>query len=107
MALVAASCVESEPDYKNFPSKDVDFSFAIDGNEYATDFYYVSTIQFTNTSSRQGAVTWDFGDGTSSNEANPSHKYGQSGKYMVTLTIDGVGSLSAAHYGHLAYAQRG
>ena len=92
LALVAASCVESEPDYKNFPSKDVDFSFAIDGNEYATDFYYVSTIQFTNTSSRQGSVTWDFGDGSSSKEPNPTHKFSQSGKYMVTLTVDGVGS---------------
>ena len=39
LALVASACVESEPDYKNFPSKDVDFTFAVEGNEYSTDFY--------------------------------------------------------------------
>ncbi|MGM9804335.1 MAG: PKD domain-containing protein [Muribaculaceae bacterium] len=92
LAIVASACVESEPDYKNFPSKDVDFSFAVDGSEYTTDFYYVSTIQFTNTSSKQGSVSWNFGDGTTSNEANPTHKYGKSGKYNVTLTVDGAGS---------------
>ena len=92
MAVVFAACVENEPDYKNFPSKDVDFSFAVEGDEYATDFYYVSTMQFTNTSSRQGAVSWDFGDGNTSTEANPTHKYAKSGKYNVTLSIDGVGS---------------
>ena len=92
LALVASACVESEPDYKNFPSKDVDFTFAVEGNEYSTDFYYVSTLQFTNTSSKQGTVHWDFGDGSSSSEANPTHKYDKSGNYNVTLTIDGVGS---------------
>ena len=92
LALVASACVESEPDYKNFPSKDVDFAFAVEGAEYTTDFYYVSTMQFTNTSSKQGNVHWDFGDGTSSTEANPTHKYSKSGNYNVTLTIDGVGS---------------
>ena len=89
LALVASACVESEPDYKNFPSKDVDFAFAVEGDEYTTDFYYVSTMQFTNTSSKQGNVHWDFGDGTSSTEANPTHKYSKSGNYNVTLTIEG------------------
>jgi len=36
---------------------------------------------------------WDFGDGTTSDLANPSHTYSQSGSYAVTLTInDGVNS---------------
>ncbi len=30
---------------------------------------------------------WDFGDGKTSTEANPSHKYENSGKYTVTLTV--------------------
>lgn len=30
--------------------------------------------------------TWDFGDGTTSNEENPSHSYALSGTYNVTLT---------------------
>ncbi len=34
---------------------------------------------------------WDFADGTTSNEINPSHTYTQSGSYGVTLTIsDGI-----------------
>ena len=66
LALIASACVESTPDYQNFPTKDVDFSFAVEGNEYSTDFYYVSTLQFKNTSSKSGAVKWDFGDGSTS-----------------------------------------
>ena len=31
--------------------------------------------------------SWDFGDGTSSNEQNPSHVYAASGTYTVTLTV--------------------
>jgi len=30
---------------------------------------------------------WDFGDGTISNEENPTHIYGEAGEYLVTLTI--------------------
>lgn len=94
LALIASACVESTPDYQNFPTKDVDFSFAVEGDAYTTDFYYVSTLQFTNTSSKSGAVKWDFGDGSTSTEPNPTHKYARSGKYKVTLTLDGVGSCS-------------
>lgn len=35
------------------------------------------------------AWTWNFGDGTSSNEQNPYHVYAQPGIYTVTLTIEG------------------
>jgi chitodextrinase len=35
------------------------------------------------------AWTWNFGDGTSSNEQNPYHVYAQPGVYTVTLTIEG------------------
>ncbi len=30
---------------------------------------------------------WDFGDGTTSNDVNPSHRYADDGTYMVTLTV--------------------
>ena len=94
LAVFAVSCIEKEPDYQNFPAKDVDFIFAVQGDEYKTDFYYVSPIQFTNTSAKTGNISWDFdGDGVvDSNEANPVYKYAKSGKYNVTLTIEGVGS---------------
>lgn len=94
LAVFAVSCIEKEPDYQNFPSKDVDFIFAVQGDEYKTDFYYVSPIQFTNTSAKTGAISWDFdGDGVvDSNEANPVWQYAKAGKYNVTLSIEGVGS---------------
>jgi len=31
--------------------------------------------------------SWDFGDGNTSNEQNPSHVYSSSGNYIVTLTV--------------------
>ena len=92
MVATVASCVEKEPVYGNFPgSKDVDFTYSVDGDEYTLDFYVVSTIKFINNSSKGGAVTWDFGDGTTSTDQNPTHKYAQAGLYNVTLTVEGVG----------------
>ena len=92
VALGTTSCSDDTPDYKHFPSKDVDFTYNVDGDEYTLDYYVVSHVQFNNTSSKQGAVTWDFGDGTTSNEPNPVHKFAKAGTYRVTLTVDGVGS---------------
>ena len=40
----------------------VDFTYAVDGDEYQYDFYVVSTIKFNNTSSASGNFTWDFGE---------------------------------------------
>ncbi|MEM6261856.1 MAG: T9SS type A sorting domain-containing protein [Bacteroidota bacterium] len=41
-------------------------------------------------SSKGGNLTydWDFGDGNSSTLPNPTHNYGQSGAFTVTLTVD-------------------
>lgn len=115
LAVFAVSCVEKEPDYQNFPGKDVDFSFSVDGDEYAVDYYYVSTIKFVNTSEKKGNVTWDFAanmdhangvdkvtgkavyelvedEETASNPDVVKVKYAASGRYSVKATIDGVGS---------------
>ena len=45
-------------------------------------------VGFLNTSAGVGALTynWDFGDGATSTEAQPKHKYSQPGSYSVTLT---------------------
>ena len=37
--------------------------------------------------------TWDFGDGTTSNEQNPSHTYQFPGNYTVSLQVDGPGGV--------------
>lgn len=44
-------------------------------------------VNFMNESSgTKSPLTWDFGDGTTSNENNPSHLYMSPGVYTVTLT---------------------
>jgi PKD repeat protein len=42
-------------------------------------------VSFTNTSQNASNFIWDFGDGTTSNDANPSHLYTNSGNYTVQL----------------------
>ena len=86
-----SSCVDKEADYKVFPDPDVDFYFNVDGEEYILDYYVVSHIKFTNTSAKTGNYIWDFGDGTTSSETSPVHKYAKAGLYSVKLTLDNVG----------------
>jgi PKD repeat protein len=54
------------------------------------------TAVFVNQSS--GAITavlWDFGDGLSSTEENPTHTYASAGTYTVTLYVYGSGGESS------------
>ena len=54
-----------------------------------------TTIEFTNTSA--GSITsylWDFGDGSTSTEANPSHEFTEAGTFTVELTITGAGGIA-------------
>ena len=44
LAVLAVACVEKEPDYKDFPGKDVDFSFSVNGEDYTVDYYYVKCL---------------------------------------------------------------
>jgi large repetitive protein len=49
-------------------------------------------IQFTNSS--KGSITswfWDFGDGKTSDEQNPTHTYTSGGTFTVSLTVKGEG----------------
>ena len=43
-------------------------------------------VSFSNQSDDFDEVEWDFGDGSTSNEANPTHSYAEDGAYTVTLT---------------------
>ncbi len=47
-------------------------------------------VNFTNTSSGPGTLSyiWDFGDNTSSTDPNPSHIYNKSGSFTVKLTVN-------------------
>ncbi len=50
------------------------------------------TVQFTDQSTGIiDSCAWDFGDGETSNQRNPSHAYGSPGTYSVTLTVTGPG----------------
>lgn len=46
-----------------------------------------SPIAFSDNSASAGSWHWDFGDGSTSQEANPSHIYTAPGTYTVTLTV--------------------
>lgn len=50
---------------------------------------------FTNTSQNATSYAWEFGDGTTSNEANPTHTYAAAGSYSVKLTATGPGGTDA------------
>ncbi|HYK01204.1 MAG TPA: PQQ-dependent sugar dehydrogenase [Thermoanaerobaculia bacterium] len=50
------------------------------------------TVAFADRSDVPDATTrtWDFGDGHSSSETNPLHRFGRNGTYIVRLTVNGV-----------------
>ena len=59
-------------------------------NIFQAKFDYIingKTIEFINKSSNYEACTWDFGDGSQSNDINPVHTYQQNGLYDVVLTV--------------------
>jgi PKD repeat protein len=50
------------------------------------------TVSFTDHSTGNiSDYLWDFGDGNTSTEQNPSHFYSEAGKYTVSLTVSGDG----------------
>ncbi|WP_452176640.1 ThuA domain-containing protein [Georgenia satyanarayanai] len=58
-------------------------------------------VNFSSAGSRDpdgGEVTfaWDFGDGATSTEANPTHTYTEAGNYTVTLTVTNADGISSS-----------
>jgi PKD repeat protein len=56
-------------------------------------------VQFTNTTTGPGETTylWDFGDGSTSTETNPTHIYTHGGHYSVRLTATGPGGVDGVY----------
>lgn len=67
-----------------FPSTEIDFTYS------ATSLHYVvgEEINFINLSVKGSSWEWNFGDGTTSSEKNPVHKYDEPGTYKVVLKVD-------------------
>jgi len=53
-------------------------------------------INFKTTVENVTSYAWDFGDGETSTEANPSHTYAMSGDYTAKVTVTGEGGTSEA-----------
>jgi PKD repeat protein len=54
-------------------------------------------VNFTDSSTNTPtAWSWDFGDGGSSNDQNPLHKYTAPGSYDVTLTVTNAGGINSS-----------
>ncbi|MBI5669851.1 MAG: PKD domain-containing protein [Chloroflexi bacterium] len=54
-------------------------------------------VQFINQSTGQmQSFNWDFGDGTTSTDANPAHTYNNPGTYTARLTVVGPGGQNTA-----------
>lgn len=51
-----------------------------------------AAVEFSvNEMPEDGIYLWNFGDGTFSNKANPTHTYTKAGKFTVTLSMSGAG----------------
>ena len=67
-------------------------NWRIGANEVAASFSYQiigTNASFTNTGQNALSAVWDFGDGNSSTDMNPTHNYTANGSYTVQLIAHG------------------
>ena len=92
LLFTTVSCVEE----LNLPEADsiadltppsAAFSYAISEGDHLT-------VEFSNQSKSATTYAWDFGDGTTSTDANPSKTYSAIGDYNVTLTASDAKGIS-------------
>jgi PKD repeat protein len=62
-------------------------SFTVDVE--SSNAYAPQRVNFTNTSATALSFLWDFGDGTTSSEENPTHGYTNAGTYTISQSIVG------------------
>ena len=64
---------------------------ACHANFHSSQVNHTLDVNFSDQSGSQNPIIswfWDFGDGTTSTEQNPTHTYAQAGTYVVCLTIN-------------------
>ncbi|HMM11183.1 MAG TPA: choice-of-anchor J domain-containing protein [Bacteroidales bacterium] len=84
------------------PSTQADFSYvATKEVDTTAPFGFRFKVELTNKSLNATSYLWDFGNGETSTEENPTVYYYQSGQYTITLT---VGSQQTLHYNKLSRA---
>jgi len=78
--------------YEGCPKQD-SIKIAVVGRDVLSDFTYprigcsFGNITFTQTGTATSTTTWDFGDGTTSSQLNPTHSYASVGDFDVQLII--------------------
>ncbi|HLO92009.1 MAG TPA: PKD domain-containing protein [Lentimicrobium sp.] len=86
IALLALVVVSSCKKDDNNDAKEV-----IAGFTYTVDATNTLMYTFTNQSQNATSYSWDFGDGQTSTDANPTHTYAAAGTFNVKLTATGAG----------------
>ncbi|MBD3346717.1 MAG: PKD domain-containing protein [Chitinivibrionales bacterium] len=96
---VASRAVDSAGNVQQIPAKNhfLFYQPPVAGFDARGSALRATAVQFTDTS--KGAITgylWDFGDGNTSTEQNPTHVYQTAGSYLVGLIVDGPGGKDTA-----------
>lgn len=86
-AVLFTSCNDDDDD-DPVATPVASFQYVIDANDFLN-------VTFTNFSQNASSYEWDFGDGNSSTEENPSHTYMATGDYTVVLTASNSDGESA------------
>ena len=80
LTLVFSGCGDDDDDPMTGGDAAIaSFQFEIDANDFLT-------VNFSNFSDNADSFAWDFGDGNTSTEREPSHTYAEAGTYNVVLT---------------------
>lgn len=90
-AIALMGCKESqkEPVYYSDPELKAEFKYAV---------RQPMTVELTNLSENANTFRWSFGDGETSNDRNPIHRYKQKGVYEIQLTASRVNKEQQSAY---------